>query len=101
MLARVWSISTAKNEIHRDTKPDNILNRGGLPVLANLSKFLEEEYDTSLLTSDVCTRASKAPEFWERNADGKLNHHGNLDIYAMGLTFLAIDDPGEFGFCSL
>ena len=52
-----------KNVIHRDIKPENIL---------------------------VGTKAYKAPEFWQRTADGKLNYHRNVDVYAMGLTFLAM-----------
>ncbi len=84
-----------KNIIHRDIKPANILISGGSPVVAKLtdfdfSKFLEEDYDTSAMTTDVGTKAFKAPEFWLRNKDEKLNYHRNVDIYAMGLTYLAM-----------
>ncbi len=58
----------SQNVIHRDIKPENILISGGQPVTAkladfDLSKFLEEEYNTSVLTTDVGTTAYKAPEF--------------------------------------
>ena len=84
-----------KNVIHRDIKPENILLSRGILTVAkltdfDLSKFLEEGYDTSVMTTDVGTRAYKAPEFWKRTADGKLNYHRNVDVYAMGLTFLAM-----------
>ena len=88
-----------KNVIHRDIKPENILLNGGSPVVAkltdfDLSKFLEEQYDTSVLTTDVDTKTYKAPEFWQRTADGKLNYHRNVDVYAMGLTFFG-NGPGK------
>ncbi len=84
-----------KNVIHRDIKPENILILGAQQTVAkltdfDLSKFLEDQYDTSVLTTDVGTKAYKAPEFWKRTADGKLKYHRNVDVYAMGLTFLAM-----------
>ncbi len=83
-----------KNIIHRDIKPANVLISGDRSIAKltdfDVSKFLEEEYDTSLMTTSVGTRAFKAPEFFKRNSDGKPNYHRNVDIYAMGLTFLAM-----------
>ena len=84
----------SKNIIHRDIKPANILLTGS-PVLAKLtdfdvSKFLEEDWDVFATRNDVGTTAFKAPEFWMRNAKGKLNYHSNVDVYSMGLTFLAM-----------
>ncbi len=90
----------SKNIIHRDIKPANVLVSGGdtigeTSVVAKLtdfdvSKFLDEDYDTSVMTSDVGTKAFKAPEFWMRNAQGQLNYHRNVDVYAMGLAFLSL-----------
>ncbi len=84
----------SKNVIHRDIKPGNILV-SSTPAVAKLTdfdlcKFLEEDYSTSLMTSNVGTQAFKAPEFYLRTEVGKLNYHRNVDVYAMGLTFLAM-----------
>ena len=82
----------SQNIIHRDLKPGNILISRWTAKLADfdVSKFFEEDDDTLAMTSDVGTGAFKAPEFWMRNAEGKLIYHRNVDIYAMGLTFLAM-----------
>ena len=42
------------------------------------------------MTSNVGTLAFKAPEFFQRTSPVKIEYHRNVDIYAAGLTFLAI-----------
>ena len=42
------------------------------------------------MTSNVGTLAFKAPEFFQRTSPGKIEYHRNVDVYAAGLTFLAI-----------
>ena len=84
-----------KNVIHRDIKPANILISSDNPIVLKLTdfdfcKFFEESYDTSLMSTNVGTPAFKAPEFYFRNAEGKLQYHRNVDIYSLGLTFLSI-----------
>ncbi len=84
----------SKNVVHRDIKPSNVLVRG-FPATAkltdfDLSKFLGEDYSTSVMTSNVGTMAFKAPEFYLRTDDHRLEYHRNVDVYAMGLTFLAM-----------
>ena len=84
----------SKNVIHRDIKPSNILVAGS-PATTKLtdfdcSKFLEEDYKTSMMSSNVGTMAFKAPEFHLRTADHKLEYHRNVDVFALGLTFLAM-----------
>ncbi len=84
----------SKNVIHRDIKPSNVLVAGS-PATAKLTdfdsgKFLEEDCSTSLMTSNVGTQAFKASEFYLRTDGGKLEYHRNVDVYAMGLTFLAM-----------
>ncbi len=91
-----------ENVIHRDIKPGNIILSGS-PSTAkltdfDLSKFLEEPYTTSALSSNVGTLAYKAPEFFVRTTDGKLHYHRNVDIYAAGLTFLAMIQENEYLF---
>ena len=84
-----------QNSIHRDIKPGNILVDSQNPPVVqltdfDLSKCLEPEVETSLMTSNVGTLAFKAPEFFQRTSPGKIEYHRNVDIYAAGLTFLAI-----------
>ena len=83
------------NIIHRDIKPSNILISSDNPIILKLtdfdfSKFLEDDCDTSLMTTNVGTPAFKAPEFFQRNEERKIHYHRNVDIYALGLTFLAM-----------
>ena len=83
------------NIIHRDIKPSNILISSDNPIIIKLtdfdfSKFLEDNCDTSLMTTNVGTPAFKAPEFFLQTEDRKIQYHRNVDIYALGLTFLAM-----------
>ena len=80
---------------HRDVKPGNILVESEQPVVVKLTdfdvtKYLDPEIETSLMTSNVGTNVFKAPEYFRRNELKKIMYHRNVDIYAAGLTFLAI-----------
>ena len=91
----------SKNIIHRDIKPGNILVASESPIIIkitdfDLSKILEPEYITSVMSSNVGTLAFKAPEFFQRNAKGELKYQSSkVDIYASGLTFLFIIQAKE------
>ena len=56
----------------------------------DFSKCLDPKVETSLMTSNVGMLAFKAPEFFSRTCSGNIEYHRNVDIYAAGLTFLAI-----------
>ena len=91
----------SQNVIHRDIKPGNILIASVSPVVPkltdfDLSKSLDPDYETSVMSSNVGTNAFKAPEFFNR-IDGKLRYHRNVDIYATGLTFLTLIQEREKG----
>ena len=81
--------------VHRDIKPGNILIASVAPLRLlltdfDVSKCLDPEVETLLMTSNFGTLGFKAPEFFQRTSPGKIEYHRNVDIYAAGLTFLAI-----------
>ena len=85
----------SKNVIHRDIKPDNILIFHGSKLTAKLSDFdlskvLDPDVETSVMTSNVGTFGFKAPEFFQRKKDKQIYYHRNVDVFAAGLTFLAM-----------
>ena len=55
----------------------------------DLSKFLDPD-ESSLMTTTVGTDAFKAPEFYQRDQQRKIHYHRNVDIYTLGLTYLAM-----------
>ena len=42
------------------------------------------------MTSNVGTPAFKAPEFYQRNEKGVIHYHRCVDIFALGVAFLAM-----------
>ena len=83
---------------HRDMKPGNILihrQTGEQPITVKLTdfglaKFHPLDARSSTMSSNVGTRLYKAPELWNRNEDGGITYHKSVDVYTMGLTFLAM-----------
>ena len=85
----------SKNIVHRDIKPDNILVFCDSKVTAKLSDFdlskvMDLDVETSVMTSNVGTFGFKAPEFFQRTKDEQIHYHRNVDVFAAGLTFLAM-----------
>ena len=82
--------------VHRDIKPANILMKTnhGLAVVKlgdfGLSKWLDPLNETSPMSSDVGTLRFKAPEFWNKAPGDRVRYHRNVDVYAAGLTFIAM-----------
>ena len=80
---------------HRDLKPDNILIVSFSAIVAQLtdfdvSKVLDPAAETSAMSSNVGTMAYKTPGFFQRTKSRKIKYHRNVDIFAAGLTFLAM-----------
>ena len=95
-IARGVTFLHKKNIVHRDIKPGNILlksTNGYAEVKLGdfgLSKILDPEDMTSAMSSNVGTLIFKAPEFWDRKPNDRLKYHRNVDVYAAGLTFVAM-----------
>ena len=86
----------SRDIIHRDIKPANVLIQkedDGYPTAKlsdfGLSKILEADM-LSTMNSDVGTEAYKAPEFWKKDEHGNVQYKRNVDIFAAGLTYLAM-----------
>ncbi len=83
---------------HRDIKPGNILLtcKGTSKTLTvkltdfGLIRFIDPDAGTSLMSTNVGTMPFKAPEFWKMNPAGEIQYHRNIDVFATGLTFLAM-----------
>ncbi len=84
------------HELFRDS---NVL-LNGLPAVAKLTDFdcskFFEGYSTSLMTRNMGTQAFKALEFYLRTDGGELHCRRSVDVYVMGLTFLAKIQNNEF-----
>ena len=83
------------NVIHRDIKPANILVSQATPLSLkltdfDLSKFMNAEAESSVMSTNVGTMAFKAPEFFQRTSAGKISYHRHVDIFSAGLTYLAM-----------
>ncbi len=90
-----------QNKIHRDIKPGNILvtmaaGRHG-NILIKLSDFGESRtLDRTMSATAVGTPYFAAPEIFDHNIRGRARQNNKIDIFSLGLTFLAIiqDNPG-------
>ncbi len=85
------------NIVHRDIKPENLLltAEGQLSATVKISDFgltkhLDPSSDTSMMQTDVGTTHFKAPELLNRSPKGEISYHRSVDIFSMGLTFLAM-----------
>ncbi len=82
---------------HRDMKPENILiqnqaSEEGITVKLTdfgVAKFIPLNAKSSAMYTNLGTHIYKAPDFWN-STDGQIEYHKNIDVYAMGLTFLAM-----------
>ncbi len=80
---------------HRDIKPGNILITkgpdGGTVRLTDfgISAFLDPT-GIAIMSTTIGTEVYMAPEFWERDMRGRISYDNSVDIYAAGLTFLAL-----------
>ncbi len=83
-----------KQIFHRDIKPGNILvtnNENGQMTIKlsdfGLARILEDHETTSRMYSDVGTPHYKAPELF---CTGRKLYYKNVDIFALGITFLGM-----------
>ncbi len=82
---------------HRDMKPENILiqHQASEETVTvkltdfGLAKFIPLDEKSSAMHTNIGTHTYKAPDFWN-STDGQIKYHKNIDVYAIGLTFLAM-----------
>ena len=55
-----------------------------------LAKFQSPDAKSSVMHTKLGTQNYMAPEFWIIKRDGTIEYHKSVDIYALGLTFLAM-----------
>ncbi len=88
---------------HRDIKPENILiqprdsDQQSCVKLTDfgLAKFQRPDEPSSVMHTKLGTQNYMAPEFWDTKPDGTIDYHKSVDVYALGLTFLAMIDATE------
>ena len=84
------------NIVHRDLKPGNILLRiqDVLSPVVKITDFgtakLLQEGQSELHTL-AGTKEFMAPELLQANPDGKLSYRKTVDIFSLGLVFLALE----------
>ncbi len=86
------------NIVHRDIKPANILVTKGKNVFEAVIKIcdlglavhLDPSNGKSGMSTDIGTPNFKAPEFWKAASQGHTRYGKSVDIFATGLTFLAM-----------
>ncbi len=89
------------NIVHRDIKPNNILlakhpeNSENIIKIADfgLCKYLDPNNESTTMHTNVGCHWFKAPELFNYVQSGKINYHKSVDIFATGLTFLAMIQP--------
>ena len=87
--------------VHRDIKPENIMvtksNRNNEIILKigdfGIAKFLE--INKSTCSTNCGTLPYKAPEFWLKTRDDGLSYGKSVDIFSLGLTYLALHQAKE------
>ena len=83
-----------QNFVHRDVKPSNVLvyeNSDFTHIkLADFDCLKSLTSKDEIMTDDIGTPQYKAPEFFLQDENGEIHYTSSVDVFASGLTFLAI-----------
>ncbi len=74
----------------RSVIPSSVHNLENNTTCVRIAHILSQILVRLFVWFSLCPCCCRAPEFWDRNRQGELRYHCQVDVFAAGLTFLAM-----------